>query len=473
MTGECDYLVKGAGASAMAFVDVMLRESDATFTIVDKRAAPGGHWNDAYPFVRLHQPSASYGVFSRELGKGRKDETGFNQGLYELASGFEVADYFHQVLRDTFLPSGRVTFLPVSEILEDDDGPADNREWAIAGMLSGERRSLRARKLVDASMLQTSIPVTHKRAFVVAEGVECIPPNDLIRAAANFTRFTVLGSGKTALDSLLWLLANGAKPEAISWVLPRDPWLFNRANFQPGADFFEQSMGAIATQYEISAQAGSLEELCKQMEAHGLWMRLDPDVWPTMFHGATVTREELQQLRRVRNFIRKGRVQRLEPTRVVLDGGEAPAAQGTLYVDCTARALQGNVNDLRPVFSPGRIRLQMIRQYQPTFSAALIAHLEATIADEAEKQALAHVAPMTDTVEDWARSQVASMINQGAWGMRPDIAGWLATCRLDLFARSLAAVREDDSAKRAVLGRIGSASRPAAENLTRLAQATA
>jgi hypothetical protein len=456
----------------MAFVDVMLRESEATFTIVDKRAAPGGHWNDAYPFVRLHQPSASYGVFSRELGKGRKDQTGFNQGLYELASGFEVADYFHQLMRDTFLPSGRVTFLPVSEVFDDDDGPADDREWTIAGMLSGERRRVRARKLVDATMLQTSIPVTHKRAFAVAEGVECIPPNDLIRAAANHSHFTVLGSGKTALDSLLWLLANGAKPEAISWVLPRDPWLFNRASFQPGGEFFEQSMGSIATQYEISAKAASLEEVCKQMEAHGLWMRLDPDVWPTMFHGATVTLAELEQLRRVRNFIRKGRVQRLERTSVVLDGGEAPAAEGMLYVDCTARALHGNVNDHRPVFSPGRIRLQMIRQYQPTFSAALIAHLEATIEGEADKQALARGAPMTDTVEDWARSQVASMINQGAWGRHPDIAGWLASCRLDLFARSLAAAREDDSAKSAVLGRISAASRPAAENLTRLTQAT-
>ncbi len=26
---------------------------------------PGGHWTRAYPFVRLHQPSAYYGVNSR------------------------------------------------------------------------------------------------------------------------------------------------------------------------------------------------------------------------------------------------------------------------------------------------------------------------------------------------------------------------------------------------------------------------
>jgi hypothetical protein len=110
---QTDYLVKGCGATAMAFVDVMLKETDANFILVDRRAAPGGHWNDAYPFVRLHQPSACYGVASRTLGHGRTDSTGFNQGLLELASGFEVTDYFHQLMRDTFLASGRVSFHPM------------------------------------------------------------------------------------------------------------------------------------------------------------------------------------------------------------------------------------------------------------------------------------------------------------------------------------------------------------------------
>ena len=74
---QTDYLVKGCGATAMAFVDVMLKETDAHVILVDRRAAPGGHWNDAYPFVRLHQPSACYGVASRALGHDRTDSTGF------------------------------------------------------------------------------------------------------------------------------------------------------------------------------------------------------------------------------------------------------------------------------------------------------------------------------------------------------------------------------------------------------------
>jgi len=36
----------------------------------------GGHWLHAYPFVRLHSPSAYYGVSSLPLGEGRVDEAG-------------------------------------------------------------------------------------------------------------------------------------------------------------------------------------------------------------------------------------------------------------------------------------------------------------------------------------------------------------------------------------------------------------
>jgi cation diffusion facilitator CzcD-associated flavoprotein CzcO len=55
---ETDYLVVGTGGTAMAFVDTLLTETDAEIVMVDKHHRPGGHWNDAYPFVRLHQPSA-------------------------------------------------------------------------------------------------------------------------------------------------------------------------------------------------------------------------------------------------------------------------------------------------------------------------------------------------------------------------------------------------------------------------------
>jgi cation diffusion facilitator CzcD-associated flavoprotein CzcO len=50
-TLEADYLVVGSGAAGMAFADSLISECDAEITMVDRRPAPGGHWNDAYPFV--------------------------------------------------------------------------------------------------------------------------------------------------------------------------------------------------------------------------------------------------------------------------------------------------------------------------------------------------------------------------------------------------------------------------------------
>ena len=84
--------------------------------IVDRHHRPGGHWNDAYPFVRLHQPSSSYGVNSTPLGSGAIDEVGLNIGFEELASGQEVLSHFDRVMRQRFLPSGRVRWFPSSEV---------------------------------------------------------------------------------------------------------------------------------------------------------------------------------------------------------------------------------------------------------------------------------------------------------------------------------------------------------------------
>jgi len=112
---ETDYLVIGAGASGMAFTDTLLAHSDAEVVLVDRRHRPGGHWLDAYPFVRLHQPSAYYGVESRVLGNNRIDEHGPNAGFYERASKPEICDYYSRVLDEHLLPTGRVRFIGTSE----------------------------------------------------------------------------------------------------------------------------------------------------------------------------------------------------------------------------------------------------------------------------------------------------------------------------------------------------------------------
>src|SRR4029079_4124245 len=111
---EADYLVVGAGASGMAFADALTRHAEVSVALVDRRHGPGGHWLDAYPFVRLHQPSAYYGVNSRRLGHDRIDDSGPNAGYYERATSAEICDYFGRVL-DDLRATGRVRFVAMSE----------------------------------------------------------------------------------------------------------------------------------------------------------------------------------------------------------------------------------------------------------------------------------------------------------------------------------------------------------------------
>jgi cation diffusion facilitator CzcD-associated flavoprotein CzcO len=65
-----------AGTTGLAFADTLIGESDAHITLVDRHGKAGGHWNVAWPFVTLDQPSSYYGVASMPLGNGLKDGPG-------------------------------------------------------------------------------------------------------------------------------------------------------------------------------------------------------------------------------------------------------------------------------------------------------------------------------------------------------------------------------------------------------------
>src|SRR5680860_1201290 len=116
---ETDYLVVGAGAMGMAFTDALIDHADVHVTLVDRRGAPGGHWWDAYPFVRLHQASSFYGVASTALGNGARQERGPEAGLHERAGLTRIQDYYLDIMERRFIGSGRVEFLSGSEYARD------------------------------------------------------------------------------------------------------------------------------------------------------------------------------------------------------------------------------------------------------------------------------------------------------------------------------------------------------------------
>ncbi|HWP10635.1 MAG TPA: NAD(P)-binding protein [Ramlibacter sp.] len=454
---EVDYLIKGAGAAGMAFADSLLTESRATIAIVDRHHRPGGHWNHAYPFVRLHQPSAFYGVNSRPLGSGAKDEVGFNKGYYELASGSEVLSYFDLVMRQTFLPSGRVRFFPMSEL--GDDG-------TVTSLLSGRRTAIKARKTVDATYSRTTVPSMRPPRYPVAPGIVCVPPNELPRVARPHAAYVVIGAGKTGMDSCLWLLENGADPDRIRWIMPRDYWWINRATYQPGEEFVARLVQSIANGVEALATGDDVDDVFARLEAFDEVRRIDPSVKPRGYHGGFVSEGELGQLRRIRDMVRLGRVQRIDADRIVLERGSIPTNGHCLHIDCTATGIPALPS--QPIFAGDRITLQWVRLAQPTFSWSLIGHVEAACQDEAEKNRICTPIPPPDEPRDWLRMMAVELSNQLVWSKIPAIREWQSKSRLDPFTRRIQALKGTQGEAVAHLQRYGKYVGPAARKLAQL-----
>jgi hypothetical protein len=268
-------------------------------------------------------------------------------------------------------------------------------------------------------------------AYGVADGVDCVPPNDMPLYAADRERFVIVGAGKTGIDACLWLLRNGIPPARVTWIMPRDSWLMDRANIQPGPQFLERFQAGFAQRLVAIDAATSVADLFDRLEDCGNLLRLDSAVQPTMYRCANVTTTELEQLQRIRDVVRMGHVQRIEAGKVVLDDGEVAVDGFALYVDCSADGLERRAPV--SVFDGDRITLQSVRGCQQVFSSGLIAHAEAAYDDDATRNRLCQPVPHPNTDLDWLTTTLAEQRNQISWFEDPDLINWLCGARLDLM----------------------------------------
>jgi hypothetical protein len=384
---ETDYLILGAGAMGMAFADGILTEDPtARLIMVDRRPNPGGHWNDAYPFVRLHQPAAFYGLGSTHLGQGGSD----------LTSGPEIVAYFNNAM-DRFLATGRVRFLPMSEHVGD---------GRVVSLMDRDRvTSITARRrIVDSTHMTVQVPSTTPPRYTVDTDVALVPPNGLAKLKRPHARYVIIGAGKTAIDAILFLLDQGAAPDRIQWISPNDSWLWDRATVQPG-----NALHAIVAFIESLSDAAKIDDIYLQLERQHITCRIDPHLLPTKWRCATVDRDELSKLRTIKNVVRMGRVKRVSTGQIELDAGTIDVPEDTLFVDCSANGLAKLAP--QPLFSANRITLQSVFMCQQTFSAALIAHLELLNMTDAQRNRICSAVPHPELKEDLPAALVITAQN--------------------------------------------------------------
>ena len=234
-------------------------------------------------------------------------------------------------------------------------------------------------------------------------------------------------------------------------------------------EFFEASYGSFAEQMEIIAGAVSQRDVYAKLEAGGHWLRLDKTVQPTMYHGALMSQLELELLSTIKNVVRMGRIQRIEQDQIIFSSSVYPTDADRLYVDCSASAVQFHERmDSTPVFAGNKITPQFVRTFQPTFSAAFIAHVESNFEIEEQKNNLCGAIPIPDKPLDWLRMHAANLRNQYRWSKDKGLRIWNAKSRLDGFTALAMSVKPWDFKRINLLRRYGMNAGPAAVNLKKL-----
>lgn len=416
-TIDADYLVVGAGAMGMAFTDALIDHADARVALVDRRHGVGGHWLEAYPFVRLHQASAFYGVASTLLGGGQLQQSGPEEGLQERATQPEICAYYDRMLT-RMLDSGKVDFFPNSEFVG---------ERALVSSISGERVQVPERcRVVDARYLAPDIPAETPPPFGVADDARVLAVNDLARLEQAPSQYVIAGAGKTATDACIWLLARGVDPDRIAWVRPRDPWMFNRAMVQPDPAIFTSMVADIM---QAAGESSSRDDLFLRLEAAGVMLRIDRTVTPTMAKAPTLAAWELEQLRTLENVVRRGHLEGVDRGKLAFADGSLRVADDAVVVHCAADGLK--YPPLVPVWGDEAITLQPIRAGFPCFGAALTGYVEATRDADDEKNRLCPPSPYGNSLAEWVRMIVLGSQAAQSFSAEADVKAWSSQVALD------------------------------------------
>lgn len=297
---------------------------------------------------------------------------------------------------------------------------ADVGGRSFVSRVSGDRFEVPERcRVVDARYLSPDIPSEEPPRFAVSEGVRVIAVNDLVRQEEAPGQYVVVGSGKTATDACVWLLAHGVDPDAICWVRPRDPWMLDRDLIQPDPAIY---LAMVADMMRAAGASTSLPEVFLRLEEAGIMMRIDRSVTPSMAKAPTLGRWELELLRSIENVVRRGHIVAARRGRLDLEQGSVDIAEDAVIVNCAADGLK--MRPLLPIWQRDAITPQPVRAGFPCFGAALSGYVEATRADDVEKNRLCAPSSLGNTLADWARMNVRGLRNSASFGSEPDIRDW-------------------------------------------------
>ena len=243
-TVEADLIVVGAGYAGVNAVYAAMKHlpKKARIAWIDTRKSIGGQWVDQYDYVRLHQPYETFSVSGHSWNR--------NWHWTHLASKPEILQYFEEAITAGQKASGveilRLFGYEYADHTSSDSGNGRKVE-ARAIPLDKEETELLVRGDRMIKAMGFKVPIKSAVVFSAAEQVTSTCPVELLttdmarKIQASTKPVYVLGSGKTALDTMNMLIDRFGVGSRLHCISGHGTLFINRDRIFPQA-FAERNM---------------------------------------------------------------------------------------------------------------------------------------------------------------------------------------------------------------------------------------
>ena len=243
MAETYDYVIVGGGMTACGIVAELLDfRPDSNILILDNQKQLGGHWNFAYPYVKLHNFTSYYTLYGYKMPEYIRSKEKHRADLTE------IMEYFNSIQR-RFEKEKKLEMrfnLEMKEVEQVPGAEAGGARWTIKyADKAGKTGEVKGKTLVMCTHCAIGRAPPHKPIVGAVGGTAPkgnIYPNqiaqmgDLKALAKKGQKIAVVGGGKTGADAVMHLYTSGVPMENIVWVKKFDLGFGIRASPQEAFD---------------------------------------------------------------------------------------------------------------------------------------------------------------------------------------------------------------------------------------------
>lgn len=329
--GHYDVVVVGAGIAGLNALTVASEYVGRTgrLLLVDRRATPGGMWNDAYDYVRLHQPHPFFTAGDIRWTQGHRRE--------HLATKTEVLDHLSHCV-GVVAERSQVDTRFGTEYLShtERDGSVEVRLRDA----DGNAAVVTAERLVKAYGYDVA---ANPALPLSSTAVHSISPNEQdVRTGAigaDSAPVWVVGGGKTGMDTVLALLDAQPHREVRMLVGSGTAFVVREDMFPTGVRRWvgggraNQRVTDLSLRFDGTNEAETMAWLLQ----HGAHSPVDA---PRDYMIGIMGRDEEARIRAgvtemVRDYLVDVRDADAGPELVLRSGATRPVAAGSWFVNCT------------------------------------------------------------------------------------------------------------------------------------------